>query len=199
MSLGAAASSFAGDRAANGMVLGAGSGALIGQAIGRNTEATLLGTAIGSVLGYIVGNEQEKIEAQPAYASYGYGEPAYYGNAPYYNGRRAYGPCREAEVLGTVDGEANRIRTLVCLDGNGRWVVNGTGQVVTEAPTVVYRQAPVAAYPAPWPVLNFSFGWIFGGGYDHGYRGYRGHDHGWRGGGDHWRGGNHWRGGYRHR
>jgi outer membrane lipoprotein SlyB len=77
MSLGTASISSAGDRAANGLFFGAGTGALIGQAIGRNADATLLGTAIGGVLGYIVGNEQEKAYAQePAYY-YRYPEPAY--------------------------------------------------------------------------------------------------------------------------
>ena len=39
---------------------GAGIGALAGQAIGHDTESTLLGTAIGGVGGYILGNEQDK-------------------------------------------------------------------------------------------------------------------------------------------
>lgn len=41
--------SSVGDSAGSGLFLGAGSGAFIGQAIGRNTDATLLGTAIGGV------------------------------------------------------------------------------------------------------------------------------------------------------
>ena len=43
--------------------IGVASGALIGQAIGRNTEAVLIGTAIGGVAGYIVGNEMDKHDA----------------------------------------------------------------------------------------------------------------------------------------
>ncbi len=79
MSLGLASVSFAGDRATNGLFFGAGSGALIGQAIGRNTDSTLLGSAIGGVLGYIVGNEQEKTyPRQPAYY-YRYPGPVYEG------------------------------------------------------------------------------------------------------------------------
>ena len=39
-----------------GAAIGAGLGAVAGQAIGRNTEGTLLGAGIGTLLGTIVGN-----------------------------------------------------------------------------------------------------------------------------------------------
>ena len=39
-----------------GAAVGAGIGALLGQAIGRDTEATLLGAGIGTVIGAIAGN-----------------------------------------------------------------------------------------------------------------------------------------------
>lgn len=48
------------DYGINGLVLGAGSGALVGQAIGRDSEATLIGTAVGGIFGYVVGNEMDK-------------------------------------------------------------------------------------------------------------------------------------------
>ena len=35
------------DHGINGLLLGAGSGALVGQAIGRDSEGTLIGTAVG--------------------------------------------------------------------------------------------------------------------------------------------------------
>ena len=44
----------------NGSFLGAGIGALAGQAIGGDTEATLIGTSIGAVVGYAIGNEMDK-------------------------------------------------------------------------------------------------------------------------------------------
>lgn len=44
----------------NGAGIGAGLGAITGQAIGRNTEATLIGAGIGTLLGYITGNEVDK-------------------------------------------------------------------------------------------------------------------------------------------
>ncbi|MEE4137180.1 MAG: hypothetical protein V2I32_13965, partial [Desulforhopalus sp.] len=40
----------AGDRALNGLIIGGGSGALLGQGIGRNTEATIIGATVGGVL-----------------------------------------------------------------------------------------------------------------------------------------------------
>ncbi len=39
-----------------GAAIGAGTGALLGQAIGRNTEGTLIGLAAGTIIGALVGN-----------------------------------------------------------------------------------------------------------------------------------------------
>ncbi len=43
-----------------GALLGAGAGALLGQAIGRNTEGTLLGAGIGTLVGAIIGNAEDQ-------------------------------------------------------------------------------------------------------------------------------------------
>jgi outer membrane lipoprotein SlyB len=40
--------------------IGAGIGAIAGQAIGGDTEGTLLGAGIGALGGYIIGNEADK-------------------------------------------------------------------------------------------------------------------------------------------
>jgi hypothetical protein len=48
----------------SGGLAGAGIGALAGNAIGGNSEATLIGAAIGGGLGYIIGNEDDKKKAQ---------------------------------------------------------------------------------------------------------------------------------------
>lgn len=45
-------------------VVGAGLGALIGQAVGGDTGATLIGAAAGTGLGYIIGNEMDKNDAE---------------------------------------------------------------------------------------------------------------------------------------
>lgn len=53
-----------------GAAIGAGIGALLGQAIGRDTEATLLGAGIGTLVGAIAGNavDQEHQAARDAAA-----------------------------------------------------------------------------------------------------------------------------------
>ncbi len=47
----------------SGAAIGGGLGAIIGQAVGRDTEATLIGAAVGGGIGYIIGNEADKKEA----------------------------------------------------------------------------------------------------------------------------------------
>jgi len=46
--------------AQSGALIGAGGGALLGQAIGGNTTGTLIGAGVGAGAGYIVGNEMDK-------------------------------------------------------------------------------------------------------------------------------------------
>ena len=50
--------------AQSGALLGAGIGALAGQAIGGDTEATLIGAGVGTGAGYIIGNESDKEKAR---------------------------------------------------------------------------------------------------------------------------------------
>jgi len=50
-------SAEANDRGLNGLLIGGGSGAIVGQAIGRNTEATIIGATVGGVLGLLVGSD----------------------------------------------------------------------------------------------------------------------------------------------
>lgn len=46
--------------AQTGALVGAGLGALAGQAIGGDTQGTLIGAAVGGGAGYLLGNEQDK-------------------------------------------------------------------------------------------------------------------------------------------
>jgi hypothetical protein len=50
--------------AQGGALLGAGIGALAGQAIGGDTEATLIGAGVGTGAGYIIGNESDKAKSR---------------------------------------------------------------------------------------------------------------------------------------
>lgn len=47
-----------------GAAIGAGAGAIAGQAIGHNTESTLIGTGVGALLGTIVGNYEDQRAAE---------------------------------------------------------------------------------------------------------------------------------------
>lgn len=49
-----------------GAVIGAGTGALVGQALGGNTESTLIGAAVGGVAGALIGESMKK----PGYCIY---------------------------------------------------------------------------------------------------------------------------------
>jgi hypothetical protein len=51
-------------RKQTGTLAGAGIGALIGQAVGGNTQATLIGAAIGAGAGHLIGNSQDKKAAK---------------------------------------------------------------------------------------------------------------------------------------
>jgi hypothetical protein len=136
MLAGAAAGALAADRGVNGLILGAGGGAILGQAIGRDTEGTLIGTAVGGVLGYIVGNEMDKQTVRPVAAhprtviierdraeDYRYAE------------RRPWREpeCRETEILAMVNGRPEVVVTTACRE-NGEWVVRHPGyrQQVTQ-------------------------------------------------------------------
>jgi hypothetical protein len=54
----------AGYRTQGGAAIGAATGALAGQAIGHNTESTLIGAALGGVTGAVVGNAMDTYDQQ---------------------------------------------------------------------------------------------------------------------------------------
>ncbi|MGV1097910.1 glycine zipper 2TM domain-containing protein [Thiovibrio sp. JS02] len=109
---------------------GAAGGAIIGQAIGRNTEATLLGTAIGGVLGYMIGNEHDKMRTS---------------TAVYYPAASPPPPapeCREMEMLATMDGRPEHVYATACFNGR-EWVVQGNGHLSGQT-VIIEREI---AYP----------------------------------------------------
>ncbi|MFW2367035.1 MAG: glycine zipper domain-containing protein [Desulforhopalus sp.] len=119
-----------------GVGIGAASGAIIGQAIGRNTEATLIGAAVGTMLGYIVGNEMDKHDRQQLNNTYERapsGSPTSWHNPDsgnryqvtpepaYYPSSQPEGPCRKAEILATIDGKTEKTYTTACRNSQGQW------------------------------------------------------------------------------
>ncbi len=124
-----------------GAVGGGAAGAIIGQAIGHDTQSTLIGTAIGTMLGYIVGNEADKADAQRVAAvaeSVPSGQPVSWRNPD--TGRTVTavagparpgpnGPCRPMTIRGTVPGRSpETARITVCRRINpstleAEWVV----------------------------------------------------------------------------
>ena len=120
-----------------GVIGGAASGAVIGQAIGRNTEATLIGAAVGTMLGYIVGNEMDKydrMQLNSAYESGPSGQPVAWVNPdtgssyqvvpqPAYQNSSSNQVCRQAEIMATIDGQPQKTITTACRNEQGQWVL----------------------------------------------------------------------------
>ena len=115
--------------------IGAAGGAVIGQAIGHSTEATLIGLAVGTMLGYIVGNEMDKFDRQQlnqVYESAPSGQASSWRNpdsgnqyvvTPQPAVQSAKGPCRRAEIQAIIDGQPQTTYSTACRDDNGQWVL----------------------------------------------------------------------------
>lgn len=134
--------SQAGNRAVNGLLIGAGSGAILGQAAGKNTESVLIGTAIGGAVGYAIGNSMDNPrreiyhnynsrpvvyryqEYQPheyrhrENRSWGhYQQKPYYRNKEYpsrYDYKRRGGDCDETVVFKKSNHKVSRIVKTTC-------------------------------------------------------------------------------------
>ena len=118
-----------------GGVGGAAAGAIIGQAIGHNTEATLLGAAIGGLLGYIVGNEMDKYDLQELNHVYERGvsnRPSSWVNPdtgnqysvtpePAYTDPATHRVCRRAKIDAVIDGRHKNTYSTACRDAYGHW------------------------------------------------------------------------------
>ena len=110
-------------------------GAIAGQAIGRNTEATLIGAALGGLLGYAVGNEMDKYDRQQINMTYetvpdrqtttwvNPNTKKQYSATPQktYRDPVTHQDCREITILCYVDGNPEEIISTACRDAQGRW------------------------------------------------------------------------------
>lgn len=74
--------------AASGALLGAGFGALFGQAIGGNTESTVTGAAWGAAIGGVAGASSDH-----SYSNRGYAAPRYTVHNHYYHSAGGYSHC----------------------------------------------------------------------------------------------------------
>lgn len=119
-----------------GVLGGAAGGALLGQAIGRDTEATLIGAAVGGLLGYVVGNEMDKFDRRELNHAYEFGQSGQVsswqnpdnGNIYQVTPQPAYTapdtpqrPCRRAEILATIEGRTQKTYTTACRSRSGQW------------------------------------------------------------------------------
>lgn len=114
---------------------GAAGGAVLGQIIGGDTKGTLIGAAVGGLLGYIVGNEMDKYDRDQlgqVYETTPSRQTTQWVNPdtghryavtplPSYQDRGGRN-CREAEILSTIDGKAEKTMATACRE-NGRWVI----------------------------------------------------------------------------
>ncbi len=113
-----------------GAVIGAGTGALIGQAIGGNTESTLIGLAAGTILGALVGNAVDQ-DYQAARDAAVYNKPIIYYDR---NGRAV-----EAVPAASTDPNCRNITKRIWENGE---LVKETVEEVCEPPAVRYYAAP---------------------------------------------------------
>lgn len=127
------------NKAGMGAAGGAAGGALLGQAIGHNTEATLIGAVAGGLLGYIIGNEMDKYDREQLNHVYERGVSGKTnswrnpdnGNSyqvtpqPAYSNSSTGRPCRQAEIQSVIDGKQETVYSTACRDNNGHWQLRG--------------------------------------------------------------------------
>lgn len=129
-----------------GAVIGAGAGALIGQAIGRNTEGTLIGLAAGTILGALVGNavDQDYQAVRDAVQ----------------NDKRVIYYDRQGSAVEVVphDGDektnCRKVTKRVWKDGE---LISETVEEICEDPVVYYRSRPPVFYHYYPYYPGFSF------------------------------------------
>lgn len=125
-----------------GAAVGAGAGALIGQAIGGNTESTLIGLAAGTIMGALVGNAVDQ-DYQAAKDAAMYGKPVIYYDKT--------GHAVEAVPETTNEPNCQKVRKRVW--ENGELVKETVEEICGPSPPVVRYYAP----PPPPPV--YYYGW----------------------------------------
>lgn len=122
-------------RGGQGGIGGGAAGAIIGQAVGKSTEATLIGAALGAVLGYAIGNEMDKadeMQLNNAYERGASGRQVSWVNPdsgnnynvipqPAYTNSSNNQVCRQAEIEAIIDGQRERTFATACRNSYGEW------------------------------------------------------------------------------
>ncbi len=119
VSLTATVNTFAGPNSVNGLLIGAGSGAIAGQAIKHDSMATLVGAAVGGIMGYAIGNDLDQHGFVAHYSRHGhdsirFGKPFDHPHG-YYNHPGNY--CKKSVFYRRVRGYERRIVTITCDSG----------------------------------------------------------------------------------
>lgn len=117
-------SAQAGEKALNGMLIGAGSGAVLGQAIGRDTESTIAGTVVGSITGLVIGSSLDHGKTQyahrrPPVKHVYYPPPRYKHKAKHHRPHYApprYKNCTKVVKVKNKHGHKKRVVTTTCYD-----------------------------------------------------------------------------------
>jgi len=147
-----------------GAAVGAGMGALIGQAIGGDTGSTLIGLAAGTIFGALVGNAADQ-DYQAARDAAQYGRPVIYYDKS--------GHAVEAIPEETTGPTCQKVRKRVWENGK---LVKETVEEVCSPPPPAVRYYPAPPPPPPsyyygwwgWPVVPY-FSFYYGRPYDHGH------------------------------
>ena len=125
-------------REQTGAVIGGAAGGVIGSQIGGGRgqmAATIAGTLAGAAIGGAIGRSmdevdrmrvQQTLETAPDRETREWRNPntgQQYRATPKRTYERDGRPCREYEVLATIDGEAETITGTACRDVYGNWVM----------------------------------------------------------------------------
>ena len=139
----ASCSSDTGPKQAGGTVLGAGAGAVVGNAVGGATGNRVAGTLVGAALGGFLGNrigaalddddkrrayaaQMQALETGPSGAPVAWRNPdsGRYGNVvpgPVYQANG--GPCRQYTHTVYIDGQPQTERGTACRNPDGTWSI----------------------------------------------------------------------------
>jgi hypothetical protein len=117
----------AGDKRVGGIIIGGGTGAIFGQAIGHTTQSTIIGATVGSVAGLLIGNELQRQHA-PVYhptqitvSPNNYGNHRYNSPQPVFRDRhKSYREnCRKIVTIKNDHHRTKRVVTTICENNRG--------------------------------------------------------------------------------